>query len=46
MLEDVFESANAATEVTLFQNVCEEAVAAEGVAALQSNRLHKHLKTK
>jgi len=43
MLEQVRKPTYAATEVILLEEVCEKAVLAEGVAALESDWLHEHL---
>lgn len=43
MLEDIFKSADAAPQVVLLEDACQEAVTAESVTALQSHRLDEHL---
>ena len=43
VLQHVLKAANTATQVTLLEDVSQQAMAAESVAALQSHRLHKHL---
>lgn len=43
MLQHIFKSADAATQMVLLEDACQEAMAAESVTTLQSHRFDEHL---